>query len=125
MRRLIPICALFLVSADPPSLAGDLPIVEAVEAQPLAAQVRRLLEALELLGQPLPDRSRARLKEALADDIPAERVRSIQEVLDPLCLVGVTINPEGRVRADRGPAPASLVQHQWPLCLIKVRNQAR
>ncbi len=55
---------------------------------------------------------------------PAAMVRSIQEVLDPLCLAGVTINPEGRVGVVQGPAPAVLVQHGWRLFLVKVHNQA-
>ena len=33
-------------------------------------------------------------------------VRAIQEVLDPLCLIGVEINPESRVKAVQGPAAA-------------------
>ena len=32
-------------------------------------------------------------------------VRAIQEALDPLCLAGVTINPEGRVGGRPGPGP--------------------
>ena len=34
--------------------AQQLPIVTAVEHQPLAAQVLRLIEALQIVGEPLP-----------------------------------------------------------------------
>src|SRR6266545_4130478 len=67
--------------------AEDLPVIAAVEFQPLAAQVQRLVEALDMLGEPLP----AAQKTALAG---AKTVAEIQKILDPHCLVGVNINPE-------------------------------
>lgn len=36
--------------------------------------------------------------------------RSIQEILDPHCLVSVDINPEMRVKAAQGPAEPLLVE---------------
>lgn len=42
-----------------------------------------------------------------------------------MSLLGVTINPEGRVSVDRGAAPASLGQHEWRAFLVKIRNAAR
>ena len=45
-----------------------------LEAQPLAAQVRRVVEALDLLGQPLAASTRAKLDEALARPEAADRV---------------------------------------------------
>jgi hypothetical protein len=105
--------------------ADDLPRVEGVPAQPLAAQVRRLVEALELQGQPLPAMTRAKLDEALRKGDQEEQVKAIQDVLDPLCLFGVTINPEGRVGVTRGPASAVLGQHEWRIFPAKVHNEAR
>ena len=127
MRRSPAVCAavLALVAAhQSPLRADDLPRVPVVDAQPLTAQVRRLVEALDQLGQPIPAPTRAKLEQALAKPEPADRVRSIQEVLDPLCLVGVTINPESRVKVDRGAAPAELVQDGWRVFPIKVHNEA-
>ncbi len=112
------------IALAPSARADDLPRVDRVDAQPLAAQVRRAAETLELLGQPLPAPIRARLDAALAKDDPADLVRSVQDVLDPLCPVGVAINPEGRVKAEQGPAPAELVQHGWRIFPVKVRNEA-
>ena len=87
----------------------ELPKVEGVEA-PATCSPRRggLVEAMELLGQPLPPANRTRTR-GRAMRRP-DRVRvgaAVQEVLDPLCLVGVEINPESRVKAGPGPAPAS------------------
>jgi hypothetical protein len=62
MRRLISSCAAvltFLAAHTSPLRAADLPKVSGVEAQPLAAQVRRVVEALDLLGQPLVASTRA------------------------------------------------------------------
>ncbi|WP_435010956.1 CehA/McbA family metallohydrolase [Tundrisphaera lichenicola] len=108
----------------PPSRADELPKVEGVEAQPLAAQVRRVVEALDLFGQPLAVEAKARIEEALAKPDPSAQVESVQEILDPLCLAGVTINAEGRVGAIQGPAPALLVRHGWRLFMVKVHNLA-
>ena len=43
--------------------ADDLPIVSDVEFQPLSAQVKRVVETLELLGQPLSRDEKTRLEQ--------------------------------------------------------------
>lgn len=117
---------LLLAEAGLPALGAELATVSNVEFQPLSAQVRRLLEASQAVGQPLPPPLKTRLERALEEggNDQARAVREIQEVLDPLCLVGVTINPESRVSVMQGPAPATLVQHDWRTFLIKVQNDA-
>ncbi|WP_406701111.1 CehA/McbA family metallohydrolase [Singulisphaera sp. Ch08] len=107
-----------------PSRADELPRVDEVDFQPLSAQVRRIIEAHDVLGQPLPPRLKAQLEGALNGSNQAQAVREIQEILDPLCLAGVTINPESRVKATQGPAAASLVQQGWRVFLVKVQNEA-
>ncbi len=97
--------------------AQQLPVVPGVEMQPLAAQVNRLTEALQLLGEPLPPEDAAELKRAAT-------VTQIQEVLDRHCLVGVEINPESRVKVQEGPAKPELVEQGWRTFLVKVINQA-
>ncbi|MGI8745758.1 MAG: CehA/McbA family metallohydrolase [Bryobacteraceae bacterium] len=96
--------------------AEELPIV-AVEQQPFSAQVLRLLEALDLLGEPLPAAETAELKR-MPD------VGRMQQILDRHCLAGVNINPESRVKAQEGPAKLELVQQGWRTFLIKVHNEA-
>jgi hypothetical protein len=101
-----------------------LPLVTDVEPQPLHAQVTRIAEALEFLGTPLSGKQLEALDEARNDDETARGIRRVQEVLDPLCLVGVNINPESRVKGTIGPAPKELVQQGWTVMLAKVRNEA-
>ena len=75
------------------SVAAELPIVSGVDAQPLAAQVRRLADALELNGAPLSADEKAALAAAAnLSDADAASAK-IQAVLDPHCLVAVNINP--------------------------------
>jgi hypothetical protein len=95
-----------------------------VERQPLAAQARRVAEALEYLGAPLPAEERRRLDEALAEESDSAATQKLQQVLDKLCLVGIQINPESRVKAVPGPARPTLVQNGWTFFLVKVHNEA-
>src|SRR2546425_222438 len=105
--------------------AQQLTIVTTVEHQPLSAQVSRLLEALDFLGEPLPADETAELKRL--SGWPADRAQAtgeIQKILDRHCLVGVEINPESRVKVQEGPAKADLVEQGWRTFLVKVINQA-
>jgi hypothetical protein len=105
--------------------ADDLPIVAGVEHQPLSAQVLRVIEALDVLGEPLPPADAAELRRlASAPGDPAEAVKRIQQVLDRYCLIGVNINPESRVKAQQGPARPELIEQGWRAFLVKVQNEA-
>lgn len=104
------------VEPEKPALVTD------VELQPLAAQVKRVTQALELLGSPLSKDQREALDKASASTDAAAGVRGIQEVLDPLCLAVVDINAESRVKVAAGPAPKKLVQQGWTVFLVKVHN---
>ncbi len=107
------------------STRGDtLPLVSDVEFQPLSAQVKRVVEALEILGQPLKGDDRKAIDRAINSTGQDHAVQTIQRILDKYCLVGVEINPESRVKAAQGPAAAKLVQNGWSVFLVKVRNQA-
>lgn len=94
--------------------AETLPVIATVERQPLAAQVERIVQALELTGEPFAE------KAALA----GATVEKIQEILDKHCLVGLEINPEARVKVQQGPAKAELMEQGWRSFLVKVHNQA-
>lgn len=118
-------CLLTLMVPIPSRLAADeLVVVTDVERQPLEASVRRLEEAIRIAGAPFSDSLRAELQKAekIEDDI--EAIRRIQTLLDPLCLAGVTINPESRVRVLQGPAEAELSEQGWRAFLVKVVNEA-
>jgi hypothetical protein len=104
--------------------AESLPVVTRVELQPLAAQVERLLQALEATGSPVAADQRAAIRAALAESDEVSAVEKVQRLLDPLCLVGVQINPQSRVTVQPGPATKQLTEQGWRLFLVKVNNQA-
>jgi hypothetical protein len=95
-----------------------------VELQPLAAQVARVVEALDYLGTPLPENDRQALQSAMSGSDERAAAARLQEVLDPHCLLDVHINPESRVHVTQGKARAELVEQGWRTFLIKVRNEA-
>lgn len=96
----------------------------ALQSQPLLSQVRRLVDAMEYLGEPFSAAERERLDAAANQSDRARAIEDVQQVLDPRCLLLVRINPESRVSVERGAAPARLVEHGWRAYLIKVRNEA-
>ena len=104
--------------------AGKLPEVVSVERQPLVAATKRLVEALNYAGPPLPPADVARLATAYAEKKDAVAVKAIQAVLDRYSLVGVHINAESRVKVAEGAAPRQLVQQGWRTFLVKVHNEA-
>lgn len=91
-----------------------------VEGQPLAANVERLSEALEYLGAPFDDETQAAINAAILDQ-DAER---LQQLVDPQVLLAVSLNPELRVKADRGPARARLQQGGFTPVIVKVFNDS-
>jgi hypothetical protein len=103
---------------------GGIPVAQKVDPQPLKAQVKRVREALSLLGEPLNDTESAKLDEAIADMNAGASVKAIQAILDPRCLAYVNINPESRVKASEGPADRLLDEQGWRVFLIKVHNEA-
>lgn len=108
----------------PVAVSPQIPIVPGVARQPLEAQVRRVVQALdETLGAPLPAETRTQLEAAYALENGAEASRAIQAALDPLCLAFVHVNPESRVKAERGAAEAKLIQNGWRTFLLKVHNE--
>ena len=89
-----------------------------VEAQPLAANVRRLQQTLEFLGDPLSERVSNSLQAALV----AEDAEAIQAALDKAVLFVVDINPEVRVKVRRGLGAAQLQQGGYTSFLVKIIN---
>jgi len=118
------VAVVWIVLAGQLSAAEKLPLVSGVELQPLRAQAKRVAEALEAAGAPLSETQQAQLDAALTKTDPAEGAKAIQEIFDPLCLVGININPESRVKVQVGPANKELVQQEWRIFLAKVHNEA-
>jgi len=91
-----------------------------VEGQPLAANAKRLVDALRFLGTPLP----ASVVQEL-DQAGRERdAAAIQKLLDPLVVFAVSLNPEVRVKVERGPGPAVIQQGGFTPLLVKVVNDS-
>lgn len=105
--------------------AEELPIVDTVEFQPLAAQTARVLQALEVVGEPMPAADAAALQKLLAAPNGGKtQAAEIQKILDRHVLVGIEINPESRVKVQQGAAAAKLTEQGWRTFLVKVANQA-
>ena len=115
--------SLFLAASNA-VCAQDLALVKGVELQPLAAQVERVVQALELTGSALTPDQLSAIRNALSETDEAAAVEKVQQILDPLCLVGVLVNPESRVKVQAGPAPKELIEQGWRVFLVKVNNQA-
>src|SRR5262245_23966227 len=99
------------------------PFVRQVEFQPLAAQARRVLEALEYLGEPFSSADKVALERATAS--PGDgSVESLQEILDARVLFAVHIDPSRRVHVAQGLAKPELVEGGWRQFLVKVANEA-
>ena len=116
--------ALLVATFPSDHVQADLPQVREVDAQPLILQVKRLKEALDYLGEPLPANTVKKLNSAEVQSVPGHVIRLVQEALDPLCLTVVTISPESRVKVAGGPAKAQLAEHGWRNFLVKVVNKA-
>ena len=89
-------------------------------AQPLVANVERVLETLDYLGWPLPPDSLREVRSAMA----SADVLAIQAALDRHVLLNIGINPEQRVKVSRGSARADIQQGGFTPCLVKVANDA-
>ncbi len=124
MKILPLIAAVLLLNYPAPSQGAEssLPIVTGVEWQPLSAQIKRVLEALDYQGSPLP----AADQRALAQIAPntADATLRAQEILDRHCLFFVNINPELRVKVTPGLARPELLEQGWRAFLVKVHNEA-
>jgi hypothetical protein len=99
-------------------------IITGVEPQPLLAQTLRLDDALSFLGSALSKEDAKELKALRNTTLTGETSKCIQDILDPYCLALVDINPEARVKVERGAANAKLIQGGWTTFLIKVHNEA-
>ena len=119
---LIPGALIILIASPLP--AADLPKVTKVDRQPLAAQARRVSQALEYLGAPLSETDKKGLETAADENDEARAVESIQAILDKHSLAGVRILPGNKMEIQAGPAKPELAEQGWRVFLVKVDNAA-
>src|SRR5947207_1119032 len=81
-----------------------------VDFQPLSAHAVRVNDALKLLGEPLSAADEKALLQATGGPGGATGGAEIERILDKYCLLFVNINPESRVKLERGPAQPELVE---------------
>ncbi len=112
-------CLLCVILLPLPAMAEEVPTAS-VEGQPLAANVKRVIQAFELLGVPL---SSDRI-DSLRDPLHLLDPTAIQEALDHEVLAVVQLNPEYRVKVTRGPKSPWIVQGGYHPFLIKIVNEA-
>ena len=108
-----------VVLCNSSSFADDVTRRQA-DGQPLAANARRLLQALDSLGAPLE----ASRRDDISKAISAEEGVELQTLLDHVVLFVIEINPELRVKAKRGPGDPVLQQGGYTPIVIKVINDA-
>jgi hypothetical protein len=101
-----------------PCIAADVAPIVPVAAQPLAANVTRLVEALDFLGASLP----AGVRKSLAEAAGERDAGRLQQTLDEHALFVVELNPESRVKVRRGPAKAVIQQGGYTPVVVKVVN---
>jgi hypothetical protein len=99
-------------------------LISDVAPQPLLAQAIRLKEALSFLGSSLSPEDEKRLSALQSGPLTRQVANEVQAILDPYCLAFININPEARVKVERGPAKAKLIQGGWVSFLVKVNNDA-
>jgi hypothetical protein len=104
------------------AVQAPLPDVDEAELPAFRHDCRQLVATLEAAGAPLPAETLRRLKELL-DKENGTSAEALQALLDPQCLIVVSINPESRVKAARGPGPARLMTGRSCATLIKVVNE--
>jgi hypothetical protein len=114
MIRSLALCLLFspmLVSAD------ELPVRE-VDGQPLAANAKRLVEALQYLGSPLPTTTETELLAATK----RHDAKAIQQILDAQVAFGVSVESDSSLKLMRGKAKLTLQQAGFTSVLVKILN---
>lgn len=92
-----------------------------LEPQPYFAQLRRIVEILRSLGEPVsqPD---ATLIQHLSESSSAEDIRRAEKALERYTLLRFQINEQGNGSTAPGAAAFDLVEQGWRTFLVRVEN---
>ena len=116
--------ALLFVAAHALAQA-PLPAVDEADFAALQRQCVSLVAVADKAKGLIPQKSVEELRRLAREDAKAAGgAERVQKLLDTLCLVGVSINPESRVKAARGPASAELRRGEEVFVLVRVHNDA-
>src|SRR5439155_12136438 len=106
----IVILALFAPAADAPAA---FPQVASVESQPLLAQITRLRQALDAIGEPLPRDVQTALDKLGDEKDSAKVTREAQRILDPFCAFVIEFAADDSIRAIASAYPLDVVVPSW------------
>lgn len=107
------------------STTPDVRTFSSIPVQPFVSHAVRLKEALSYIGSPLSPADEKKLDAIRHSAHTDALVQQIQEILDPYCIAHVDINPEARVKVEKGAAMPRLMQGGWKSFLVKVKNDGR
>ena len=116
MRTYFAFAAVLACAAVASAAESALPVAP----QPFQSAFTRLDAALEYVGSPLPPQVRQEIQRLTSAPPSPENAAALQAVIDPLCFAHVNINPEARVKVERGAGAATLQQGGWRSFLVKV-----
>jgi len=94
-----------------------------VPRQPLLAQVHRLTEAMEVVGNPFDAETTRQLIALKSEADAAKVVSQVQRLLDPFCIATVDLQESGPPKVSRGAASTELLEQGWRTFLVKVINK--
>nr|CBY85381.1 putative carbamate hydrolase [Pseudomonas extremaustralis]CBY85383.2 putative carbamate hydrolase [Pseudomonas jinjuensis]CBY85384.1 putative carbamate hydrolase [Pseudomonas monteilii] len=116
-RQLLAGATLLLGASHWPVFAST----DAIEPQPYFASVKRAVEQLAAMGQPIADADMARLASLFSRE-DAEAVIAAEALLERYTLARVTLDKGGMGAAALGGAKRHLVEQGWTAFLVRVSN---
>lgn len=99
------------------------PNLISVPRQPMLAQVHRLTEAMEVVGNPFDAETTQQLIALKSETDAAKVVNQVQQLLDPFCIATVDLQESGPPVVSRGAASTELLEQGWRTFLVKVINK--
>lgn len=102
--------------------ADEFPSVESIPVQPTLAHVHRLVEAMEVLGVPFSKTEIGELEQLKEESNANAIAKRIQQILDPKCLLAVSIPESGAPSVKIADGNHDLTEQGWQTFLIKVVN---
>jgi len=97
--------------------------VPRVPRQPLLAQVHRLTEAMDVVGNAFDGETLQQLNALKSTQDEIKVTQEVQRLLDPYCIAIIDIKAEGPPQVTPGPSENKLLEQGWRTFLVKVINK--